>query len=94
MAHLPRALGIIRQHHKWQTARFRTCRFCLRYRAKRHPTCHKYPWVVLGFGMAAASLVFLQFGTQIPVTHHIVLPAAVAAAASGSIELSRKVNEG
>lgn len=41
--------------------------------------------VVLGFGIAAASLVFLQFGTQIPVTHHIVLPAAVAAAASGSL---------
>ena len=41
--------------------------------------------VVLGFGIAASSLVFLQFGTQVPVTHHIVLPAAVAAAASGSI---------
>lgn len=41
--------------------------------------------VVLGFGFAAASLVFLQFGTQIPVTHHIALPAAVAAAASGSL---------
>jgi len=41
--------------------------------------------VVLGFGIAAASLVFLQFGTQVPVSHHIALPAAVAAAASGSI---------
>jgi hypothetical protein len=41
--------------------------------------------VFLGFGIAAASLVFLQFGTQVPVTHHIALPAAVAAATSGSI---------
>lgn len=41
--------------------------------------------VVLGFGLAATSLLFLQFGTQIPITHHIALPAAVAAAASGSI---------
>ncbi|MCB0197924.1 MAG: permease [Anaerolineae bacterium] len=41
--------------------------------------------VVLGFGMAAASLVFLQFGTQVPVSHHVALPAAVAAAASGSL---------
>jgi len=39
---------------------------------------------VLGFGFSAASLVFLQFGTKVPVTHHITLVAAVAAAASGS----------
>jgi len=41
--------------------------------------------VVLGFGLCAASLIFLQFGTQIPVSHHVALPAAVAAAASGSL---------
>lgn len=34
---------------------------------------------VLGFGIAAASLIFLQFGTTVPVTHHMALPAAVAA---------------
>ncbi|MCB0214580.1 MAG: permease, partial [Anaerolineae bacterium] len=39
---------------------------------------------VLGFGISAASLVFLQYGTKVPVTHHITLVAAVAAAASGS----------
>jgi hypothetical protein len=41
--------------------------------------------VFLGFGMSAASMIFLQFGTKIPVTHHISLPAAIAAAASGGI---------
>ena len=41
--------------------------------------------VFLGFGMSAASLILLQYGTEVPVTHHIALPAAVAAAASGSI---------
>ncbi|MCB0214477.1 MAG: permease [Anaerolineae bacterium] len=41
--------------------------------------------IVLGFGIAAASLIFLQFGTQVPVSHHVALPAAVAAAASGSL---------
>jgi hypothetical protein len=40
---------------------------------------------VLGFGIAAAALVFLQFGGKVPVTHHIALPAALAALASGSI---------
>lgn len=40
---------------------------------------------VLGFGVAAAALVFLQFGGKVPVTHHIALPAALAALASGSI---------
>ncbi|MDP9424917.1 MAG: hypothetical protein M3P37_02495 [Actinomycetota bacterium] len=34
---------------------------------------------VIGFGITAASLIFLQFGTSIPVTHHMALPAAVAA---------------
>lgn len=33
---------------------------------------------VLGFGMAAASLTFLQTGTSVPVWHHIALPAAIA----------------
>lgn len=37
---------------------------------------------VLGFGIAAASLIFLQFGGSIPVTHHMALPAAVAASVS------------
>ena len=40
---------------------------------------------VLGFGIASAALVFLQYGTQIPVTHHIALPAALAASASSSL---------
>ncbi len=39
---------------------------------------------VLGFGISAASLIFLQFGTAIPVTHHMALPAAVAAGALGT----------
>jgi len=41
--------------------------------------------VVLGFGFSAASLIFLQYGTKVPVTHHITLVAAVAATASGSL---------
>lgn len=40
--------------------------------------------VLLGFAISAASLVFLQVGAKVPVTHHITLVAAVAAAASGS----------
>lgn len=40
---------------------------------------------VLGFGVAAASLIFLHSGGTLPVTHHIALPAALAALASGSI---------
>jgi hypothetical protein len=40
---------------------------------------------VLGFGIAAASLFFLHAGGSLPVTHHIALPAALAALASGSI---------
>ncbi len=36
--------------------------------------------MVLGFGISAASLVFLQAGTDnIPVTHHITLPGSVGA---------------
>ena len=34
---------------------------------------------VIGFGITAASLIFLQFGATVPVTHHMALPAAVAA---------------
>ncbi len=40
---------------------------------------------VVGFGIAAASLFFLHAGGSLPVTHHIALPAALAALASGSI---------
>lgn len=43
------------------------------------------PGVFLAFGLAATSLIFLQFGVNVPVTHHIALPAAIAAAASGSL---------
>ncbi|NLH82675.1 MAG: permease, partial [Phyllobacteriaceae bacterium] len=43
------------------------------------------PGVFLAFGITAASLVFLQFGVAVPVSHHIALPAAIAAAASGSV---------
>ncbi len=41
--------------------------------------------VFLAFGIAATSLLFLQLGILVPVSHHIALPAAIAAAASGSI---------
>jgi hypothetical protein len=40
---------------------------------------------VIGFGISAASLIFLQVGFKIPVTHHITLCAAVATVASGSL---------
>lgn len=40
---------------------------------------------VLAFGISAASLVFLRFAPGFPVTHHITLPAATAALATGSI---------
>ena len=36
---------------------------------------------VLGFGISAASLIFLQTGFSVPVTHHMTLPAAVACGA-------------
>ena len=35
--------------------------------------------VLLGYGISATSLIFLQFGFSVPVTHHMTLPAAVAA---------------
>lgn len=41
--------------------------------------------VFIGFAISAISLVFLQTGFKVPVTHHITLTAAVAAAASGSL---------
>ncbi|WP_421901811.1 hypothetical protein [Maridesulfovibrio sp.] len=41
--------------------------------------------VVFGFAISAASLAFLFFGLQVPVTHHITLIAAVVTASSGSI---------
>ena len=37
--------------------------------------------VPLGFGFSAVSLILLQVGFDCPVTHHMTLPAAVAAAA-------------
>lgn len=37
------------------------------------------PGVVLGFGISAASLIFLQYGTTVPVTHHMSLVAGYAA---------------
>jgi hypothetical protein len=40
---------------------------------------------VLAFGISAASLVFLEFSPGFPVTHHITLPAALAAAATNSV---------
>ena len=40
---------------------------------------------VLAFGISAASLVFLRFAPGFPVTHHITLPAATAAFATGSV---------
>jgi hypothetical protein len=43
--------------------------------------------IFLGFGISAASLVFLNCGVeQIPVTHHMTLPGATAAVAfAGSV---------
>jgi hypothetical protein len=40
---------------------------------------------VLFWGISAFSLVFLQFGTQVPITHHVTLPAGLAVLASGDI---------
>lgn len=40
---------------------------------------------VLGFGIAAASLAFSLAGLKTPVTHHMALPAAAAALATGDI---------
>lgn len=43
------------------------------------------PGVLLAFGISAASLLFLTLGVLTPVTHHIMMPAAIVGAASGSI---------
>jgi len=40
---------------------------------------------VIGFGISAVSLLFLQFGVKVPVTHHVTLIAALAASTSGSL---------
>jgi MFS family permease len=40
---------------------------------------------VIGFGISAATLFFLQLGGPIPVTHHITLPAGLAALATGNV---------
>ncbi len=37
------------------------------------------------FGLTTFSLIFLQYGTQIPVTHHIALSASLLAGATGNI---------
>ncbi len=42
---------------------------------------------ILMFGVSAASLILLQFGLPGPVTHHMSLPAAVAAAGALSLGL-------
>ncbi len=42
-----------------------------------------YP--VVCFGISAASLIFLQTGFDIPITHHISFPAALAYVLSGNI---------
>lgn len=39
----------------------------------------------LFWGISAFSLVFLQFGTEVPITHHVVLPAGLAVVASGDV---------
>lgn len=40
---------------------------------------------LLVFGISAFSLIFLHFNTQVPVSHHIALPAALVAIASHSL---------
>lgn len=40
---------------------------------------------LLAFGISAFSLIFLHFNTQVPVSHHIALPAALVAIASHSL---------
>ncbi|MEF8885127.1 MAG: hypothetical protein V5A44_08420 [Haloarculaceae archaeon] len=43
----------------------------------------------LAFGISAASLLFLQLGVeQIPVTHHMTLPASTAALAAAPLGLA------
>lgn len=40
---------------------------------------------LLAFGISAFTLIFLHFNTNVAITHHISLPAATAAALSGSV---------
>lgn len=40
---------------------------------------------LLAFGIAAFSLIYLHFNTQVPVSHHIALPAALVAVLSHSL---------
>lgn len=40
---------------------------------------------VIGFGISAATLVFLALGLEFPVTHHMTISASYAAVATGSI---------
>lgn len=40
---------------------------------------------LIGFGVSAVSLVFLQAGYNVPIVHHMSLVAATAAVASGSL---------
>jgi hypothetical protein len=40
---------------------------------------------VIGFGISAATLVFLALGLEFPVTHHMTIAASYAAVATGSI---------
>lgn len=41
--------------------------------------------VGLGFGIVAAMLIFLQYGTKVPVSHHIALSAEVVTALTGDL---------
>ncbi|HHT64190.1 MAG TPA: hypothetical protein GXZ75_10990 [Clostridia bacterium] len=41
--------------------------------------------IFVGFCISAASLIFLQVGQGIPITHHLTITAAYAVAASGNI---------
>lgn len=39
----------------------------------------------VGFGLSALSLIFFQFGGEIPMTHHMTIVAAIAATSTGSL---------
>lgn len=43
--------------------------------------------VLIGFGISAVVLYYLQMGYEVPITHHITLTAAVATLATGNIYL-------
>lgn len=40
---------------------------------------------LLAFGVSTFSLIFLHFNTNVPISHHIALPSAIAATLSGSL---------